>query len=353
MLKRKLGLAVAAILCVGLMTSCIINDNRSGSGSETVPELYKDFYNYPKGKQDSTGTLTLKNNLGYAVLCFVDSVDGKNYIGTVPATGEIIVKLTEGTFYNIVTVSKKSYEENPALAKQSSKLTYYSNTQAYAIQVAADDLVGGATWVFNNKTDYWVSVESVDGSGERFAVIKPKAQNVSIPVAKNATYMYKVVYLKELKYKGTIMGIAEKTAMEENDVASFQNIDKWTLDLTGKNLTTNDDDLSPTVQFINNSGKSVAVYNGQIQLCDYGISADDYWCADGITALFVDSFTEGSNTSGIIARSPAWEFPEQCNIDKAMEKGKVYVITLKKNTTTTNKVSWDVTEKDAVSFYDK
>lgn len=360
MLKRKLGLAVAAILCVGLLSSCFIN-LPGENGKDDVPAIYQGFYNYPNGKQDASGTLTLKNNLGYAVLCFVDSVDGKNYIGTVPSTGEINVKLTAGTFYNIVTVSQKSYEENPKLAKQSNKLTYYSDTQPYSIQVAAEDLVGGATWIFNNLTSYWVSIENVDGSGERYAVIKPNAQRVSIPVAKNTSYSYKVVYLKELKYKGTIMGIAEKTAMAENDDAAFYDVDQITTDLTGKNTTSNDDDLAPTVQFINNSGKSVRVYNGQIQLCNYGISADDYVCVNGVTALFTDSFTENSNATGIIARSTAWEEAQQCNVDMTMKKGKVYVINLKQNNSSTGStpiiaaspVSWEVTETDAVSFYDK
>ena len=46
MLKRKLGLAVAAILCVGLMTSCFnIIDNRGGGGSGEIPADYKEFYN--------------------------------------------------------------------------------------------------------------------------------------------------------------------------------------------------------------------------------------------------------------------------------------------------------------------
>ena len=333
--------------------------NEPGTGEQGI-DIYKNFYNYPDGKQNASGTLTLKNNGGFPVLCFTDTVDPKNYIGTVPSTGEITVKLPEGSFYNIVAVAKSSYEESQTLAKQTSKLTYYSNTQAYTIDVAADNLVGGATWIFNNGTSYWVSIENVDGSGERFAVIKPNAQRVSIPVAKNTSYDYKIVYLKELKYKGKIMGIAEKTAMAENDTASFYNLDTMTADITGKNLTTSDDDLAPTVQFINNSGKTVRVYNGQIQLCDYGISADDYSCSDGVTALFADSFTTNSNTSTIGVRSVAWNGIETCTVDKKMEAGKVYIITLASSsgsasdpTTGNSPVEWNVTVNNATSFYDQ
>ena len=213
MLKRKLGLAVAAILCVGLMTSCIINDNRSGGGSEEVPAVYKDFYNYPDGRKSASGTLTLRNNLGYSVLCFTDSVSPANYIGTVPSTGEIKVKLADESFYHIVTVSKEMYEQNQQSAAQNSTLTYYSNTQAYSVQVAAENMVGGATWIFDNNTSYWVSIESVDNSEIRYAVLKPNAKRVSIPVAKNNSYDYKVVYYKELKYGDKILGITEKTVV--------------------------------------------------------------------------------------------------------------------------------------------
>lgn len=364
MLKRKLGLLAAAAVMVGMFTSCInfnkVDVNGDDGKKEEIPALYKEFANYPNGKQDASGTLTLKNNGGFPVLCFTDTVDPKNYIGTVPSTGEITVKLSAGSFYNIVTVAKSSYEDNQTLAKQTSKLTYYSDTQAYMIDVAADNLVGGATWIFNNNTSYWVSIENVDGTGERFAVIKPDAKRVSIPVAKNTSYDYKIVYLKELKYKGKIMGIAEKTAMAENDTASFYNLDTMTTDITGKNITSSDDDLAPTVQFINNSGKSVRVYNGQIQLCDYGLTADDYSCADGVTALFADSFTTNSNTSGISVRSVAWNGAQTCTVDQKMEAGKVYVVTLKKTpnlasdpAATMDPVAWEVNVSDATSFYDK
>ena len=366
MLKRKLGLLVAAAVMVGMFTSCInfnkVDVNGDDGKKEEIPELYKDFANYPNGKKNAAGTLTLKNNGGFPVLCFTDTVDPKNYIGTVPSTGEITVKLAADSFYNIVTVAKSSYEESQTLAKQTSKLTYYSDTQAYMIDVAADNLVGGATWIFNNSTSYWVSIENVNSTGERFAVIKPNAQRVSIPVAKNTSYDYKIVYLKELKYKGKIMGIAEKTAMVENDTATFYNIDTWTTDITGRNLTSSDDDLAPTVQFINNTGKTVRVYNGQVQLCDYGISADDYSCASGVTALFADSFTTNSNTTGIGVRSVAWEGLWNCTVSKKMEAGKVYIITLASSPefasdpsagNLKSPVVWDVTVNDATKFYDK
>ena len=354
MLKRKLGLAVAAILCVGLLSSCFINPPPAGSGE--VPAVYKDFYNYPDGRKNAGGTLTLRNNLGYSVLCFTDSVSPANYIGTVPATGEIKVKLPDETFYNIVTVSKESYEQNQQLATQNSTLTYYSNTQAYSVQVAAENLVGGATWIFDNYTSYWVSIESLDNSETRYAVIKPNAQRVSIPVAKNKNYDYKIVYYKELKYGDKILGITEKTSMSQNDTASFFDTDTFTTSLTGTS-DTSDTDLKPSVHFTNSTGKTVRVRNGQIPLANYGVYTDDYSLISGGNALFTD-FNDGQSTKAIVAKFTNEWGEQACSEDIKMQKGKVYVIDIKPNPSTGSSpvtpvapITWTITEKDATEFY--
>ena len=190
---------VISVLMVLVMTFCtLISGNISGSvtvkASAPVEETgpYAGFYNYPDGKKDQTGTLTLTNNMAYAVLCFTDSVDAKNYICEVPASGSVKVKLAKDSFYNIVTVAKKSYETDGKMATQTTTMTYYSDIQGYNVKVSAEELSGGATWIFNNYTNFWVAIENVDGSGDRFAVIKPQAQRVAVPVSKK-NYDYKVV----------------------------------------------------------------------------------------------------------------------------------------------------------------
>lgn len=273
-------------------------------GAGAGNEFYKEFANYPDGKQDSTGTLTLKNQVNGKVLVFTDSVSPANYIGTIPALESIKVKLNSGKFYNIVAVQQSVYESNPTLAAQTSKLAYYSDMQAYTVSVSPENLTGSATWIFNNNTNYWVSVEHVDNSGETFAVIAPTAKRVSIPVQTNASYPYKVVYKKELKYNNITLAVAEKTSMAENDEASFYNLTTFTTDLNGT-ATQEYDDLAPTVQFINNSGKTVRVYNGQVQLTDAGITADDYTLASGVTAFF-PPFTHGTSITSLNVRSIAW-----------------------------------------------
>ena len=341
--------------CVNVNSNNGNSVNDEGNGKDTsadVPELYKDFADYPLGKQNSTGTLTLKNQVNSKVLVFTDSVSPANYIGTIPALESIKVKLNSGKFYNIVAVQQSVYEANPTLASQASKLAYYSDTQAYTVSVSPDNLTGSATWIFNNNTNYWVSVEDVDNSGETYAVIAPNAKRVSVPVQTNTTFPYKIVYKKELKYNNITIAVAEKTSMSENDEASFYNLTTFTTDLNGTSAKEYDD-LAPTVQFINNTGKTVRVYNGQIQLTDAGISTDDYTLASGVTAYFT-GFTDGTSATTLSVRSVAWNSAAACSEDIKFTKGKVYVVTATANTgddSATKPVKWTVTEKTADDFY--
>lgn len=356
---KKIFAKVLIVLSILSLMSCINvisndeNANKENQENVTkIPEQYKDFVNYPTGKQSSTGTLTLKNQVNSKVLVFTDSVDPANYIGTIPAMESIKVKLNSGKFYNIVAVQQSAYEEDPTLATQTSKLAYYSDIQAYTVSVSPENLIGSATWIFNNNTNYWVSVEDVDNSGETFAVIAPNAKRVSVPVQSNKSYDYKVVYKKEIKYNNITIAVAEKTSMSESDTASFLNLTSFTTDLNGT-ATQEYDDLAPTVQFINNSGKTIRVYNGQVQLTDAGISSDDYTLASGLTAYFTE-FTAGTNSIGLSVRSVAWSGAQTCTESVSFENGKVYIVTVDANTgedKSTNPVKWTVSEKTASDFY--
>lgn len=351
--KTLIVLSILSLMsCINVVSNDEKTNNENPENVTNIPEQYKDFVNYPTGKQNSTGTLTLKNQVNSKVLVFTDSVDPANYIGTIPAMESIKVKLNSGKFYNIVAVQQSVYEENPTLAAQTSKLAYYSDIQAYTVSVSPENLTGSATWIFNNNTNYWVSVEHVDNSGETFAVIAPNAKRVSVPVQANESYDYKIVYKKELKYNNITIAVAEKTSMSDNDTASFLNLTSFTTDLNGT-ATQEYDDLAPTVQFINNSGKTIRVYNGQVQLTDAGISSDDYTLASGVTAYFT-TFTAGTNSTGLSVRSVAWSGAQNCTESITFEKGKVYIVTANANTgedKATNPVKWTVTEKTASDFY--
>ncbi len=357
-MKKFVG-KILFVLCAVCFMGCVnVNSNNGNSvkdsneDANSSEELYKDFANYPNGKQNAEGTLTLKNQVNSKVLVFTDSVSPANYIGTIPAMESIKVKLNAGKFYNIVAVQKSVYEENTTLAAQTSKLAYYSDIQAYTVSVSPDNLTGSATWIFNNNTNYWVSVENVDNSGDTYAVIAPNAKRVTIPVQTNTSYPYKIIYKKELKYNNISIAVAEKTSMAENDEASFYNLTTFTTDFNGT-AAKEYDDLAPTVQFINNSGKTLRVYNGQLQLTDAGVSTDDYTLSSGVTAYFT-SFTAGTSATGLGVRSVAWTGEQKCTESISFEKGNVYIVTVTANTgddKDTKPVLWKVAEKTAESFY--
>lgn len=353
---------MGALICASLLIFAGCKQEEDSTSTENTPEVYKSFYNYPNGRMNANGMLTLKNNVSSSVLVFTDSVSSENYIGTISALSSIKVKLNAGKFYNIVAVQKSVYEENPILAVQTSKLAYYSDIQAYTVSVSPENLTGSATWIFNNNTNYWASVEKTDESGETYAVIAPNAKRVSIPVQTNNSYPYKIVYKKELKYNNTTIAVSDKTSMAENDEASFYNLTTFTTDLNGT-AAKEYDDLAPTIQFINNSEKTVRVYKGQIQLSGAGIAADDYTLASGITAYFTAYYEgektihlDGTNAAALNVRSVAWSGQQNCTAESiTFEKGKVYTVTISVNTgaDAANKpVLWTVEEKDAESFFE-
>lgn len=318
--------------------------------------VYVNFYNYPTGKQDPNGTLNLKNLITEDILVFADSVSPENYIATVNALGTATVKLTSERFYTIIAVQKTIYEQNPERATQTSKLAYYSDTQGYTVSISAENLSGSGTWIINNATNYWASIESLDGQ-ETYAVIAPRTQRVKIPVQTSKSYDYKIVYKKELKYSGKTLAITEVSRQEQNDTAVFKSANgyQFTTDLS-LSLENEYAKLSPSVQLINNSGKSLRVYKGNIQVTSFGeLDSEDYVCVNGETAFFT-GFDAGATADSIGIRSVAW--PEygliKCDDTKTFSKGKVYVVTVSSNTSgSSSPVKWSITEKNASEVYDQ
>ena len=327
------------------------------SSNQDGKNLYSNFVNYPKGRQNDAGHLKLTNEANTTVLVFTDSVSESNYIGTIPALSSINIALNPGKFYSIVSVTKDAYENDPNLAVRTSVLVYYSDVQAYTVSVSPENMTGSATWIFNNYTSYWASIEKADESGEIYAVIAPNAKRVTIPVQTNKNYDYKVVYKKQLKYNGKIIAVSNKTAITENDTASFMNLTKFQTDLYG-DATKDNSDLAPTVKFVNQTGKTLRVFNGQVQLTDTGIHAEDYALPSGISAFFT-GFTEGTTLSDLNIQNIAWADTYYCpDSSTILQNGYVYTVVVSKNTynsnnSSTNKVSlkWTVTRENANKFY--
>lgn len=359
-LIKLISFVTAILFCTLFCTSCIINppDNKSNENpaKPESPEnqLYNDFYNYPEGYATENGLLTIKNNVASEVLCFTDSVDPKNYIGTVSASSSLKVQLpSSGKFYTIVSVQKSAYEKNPTQATQTSTLVYSSDTQAYKISISPSNLSGAGTWIFNNSTKYWAEISSVDNK-ETFAVIAPETKRVKIPVELNKAYDYKITYKKELKYDGKIIAIADSSLVSQNDTVYLTEKTSTTFETDLEGTKSLASDIAPSVLFINNSGKSVRVYNGQIQLSNIGDSGDDYVVISGTTAM-ITGFAAESLFTSMNVRSTAWSGAQYCKDETVMEKGKVYVVTIAPNTeeNATSEVVWSVKEKEATEYYEE
>lgn len=365
---KKIGmkaLALSIAMATVLFTGCIYNDNSTSTNNNenagndnnsTASGIYKDFANYPNGKENSTGTLTLKNLVNSEVLVFTSSVAPENYIGTIPAASEIKVKLEAGKFYNIVAVQKSAYDEKQEQAAQTTKLAYYSDTQAYRVSVSPENLTGNGKWIFNNFTNYWVSIEHTDNSGETFAVIAPKSQRVCVPMDSNKSYDYKIVYKQELKLKGVTMALIEKSLDYQSDTAVFKESNKYiyTTDLTLENDTSAYDNLLPSVKFTNSTGKSLRVYKGNIQLSNFGaIDDEDYVLLGGESAYFT-GFEDDFSSAALGFRSVAWSGLKTCTENIKFQKGKVYNVTVTNTgTNAAPNFEWSVTEKSAVEVYDE
>lgn len=359
-MKRNLFLLLALSVLGFCLTGCqyFLEESDSASVTETIDYgIYSEFENYPKGRQTSSGHLTLTNEVNDEVLVFTSSVSPSNYVGTIPAFSSINVALDSEKFYSIVTVTKSAYEKDSELAAQSTVLVYYSNTQSYKVSVSPENLTGSATWIFNNNTPYWASVENANDSGEIFAVISPYAKRVSVPVQTDTSYDYKVVYKKQLKYGKNVIALSNVTSMEENDTASFFNLKTFTTNLNGTNTSSNYD-LAPAVYFTNNTKKTVRVYNGKVQLTDLGIVSDDYTLASGVSALFTN-FSEGTTASSLNIESIAWNENQYCLSATEFKKGYVYLISVetsvnkKYDGTMQTNFFWNIKEVTAESFYTK
>ena len=102
---KKIVKSIFTILLLSLaavcLLSCQFNQNPTNNGNQDLG-IYEGFENYPNGKINPKGLLTLKNIANFSVLVFTDSIAPQNYIGTVPALSSINVSLSPNKFYNIV-----------------------------------------------------------------------------------------------------------------------------------------------------------------------------------------------------------------------------------------------------------
>jgi hypothetical protein len=285
---------------------------------------YEGFYNYPTGRADQSGLLTINNTIAKSVLLFNGTVEAGNYIGTATSLGSVKVKLPDEKFYTIIAVEKENYDERKGQASQFNVLTYYSNSQAYTVSVSPSSTYGGGTWVFNNNTSYWVQIKKADLS-QNYAVIAPSAQRVSVPIAMNTPHDYYVYFSRELKYNNKVMALVEATDRSQaNTAQATDTAPTYTTTINASNVPTNN--IKPAVMVKNNSNKTVRVYYANSQKTN-GSPGGDFVIIGGASEL-ISGFEIGDKTNVIEFNALAWTQNKKVPVDVTMEANKVYEITI-------------------------
>lgn len=350
LIKRKFAIALlaGAALSFGIFAGC---DSDDGNGADEngggTPAVYNGFYNYPTGRMDQNGRLTVKNNSNTEVLLFDGKVEKDCYLGTVNALSSTVLKMSEEKFYSIVAVEKSNYEEKAAQASQTSYFTYYSNTNAYAVSVSTSTSSGTATWMINNPTNFWVQFVSVSNSGQKYAVVAPKALRVAVPIQPDTAYDYRVIFSKEVRFNGKVIATVETTdpSLSNTAIAIAANDYQFNttvgLDLKPSNT------VKPCILIRNSTpSATVRVYKDGRPL-NNGVATGDagLLVPSGVNQIYV-GLEDGDNLNSINFWCTGWADAGFENLwvkdDVVMEAGKVYTITL------TGSASGSVDERKAV-----
>jgi hypothetical protein len=345
---KRIALLFVLVLTVVVMTLASCNDSGSTDNSTKVPDKYKDFYNYPDGRKSPTGTLMITNSINSPVLLFTSDVTASNYIGTVDSLNSIKVTLPEQKFYTIVAVDKKTWEEKGEQAERYSDLTYFSRTQPYSMKVSPSAMGGGGKWYINNPTNFWVSFEKSDGSGEIYAVAAPRTTRVFVPVQINTAYNYVPNFKKELKYQGNIIALVESAEYAQADTIYLTSANPtFTTDVNG--VKPKGTSIKPAIYVTNNCDKSVRVYYGQNRQLSNGADAgEDYALISGASDVFTGLEAEAA-LSSINFASIAWQQRIYVTDTTAMEINKVYKIVLAGSS---GSYTTTITTNDAETFFE-
>lgn len=340
LIKRNFALALlaGAALSFGIFAGC---DNGSGGDEDNgggTPAVYNGFYNYPIGRTDQNGRLSIKNNSNTEVLLFDGKVEKDCYLGTVNALSSANLKLSEEKFYSIVAVEKSNYEEKAAQASQTSYFTYYSNSTQYNVSVSTSASSGTATWMINNPTNFWAQFVSVSNSGQKYAVVAPKALRVAIPIQPDTLYDYNVVFSRDVRVNGKVIATVETTDYALSNTAVAIAANNYQFNTTVGSDFNPSSTLKPCI-LIRNSMPSATVFvnKGSNQL-NNGVASGDAALVvpSGVSQIYV-GFEEGDNLNSINFENNSWTNTGFGNLwvsdDVVMEAGKVYTITLTGSTT--------------------
>ena len=342
-MKKLLFLSAFVLICSLLFLSCL-NDDKGG---DSIPLVYKEFYNYPAGRVNSAGLLTITNDAASPMLLFYNEITASTYIGTVGKMASVKIQLPDEKFYQIIAVDKADYEKNGLQTSQCRKFIYYSSI-AYAVIISSSDLPSGdRNWVLNNNTSYWVKVIDLIDNNIIYTVLAPMEQNVTLPLSQGQYLSYTAIFMKEIVYNGTVIAMIEFAEPAQSNIASADSGAVYTTTFNSPNedfeLNLNLNlNLNPMVLLIINTGYSLRVYKTKgVQLTN-GTIGTDWTIVPGDRAL-VAGFCEGDDTADIYLWTPAWTSHGQDGFKKVnqslvMHNDKVYQITVSDNGNTTEVV---------------
>lgn len=249
MLKRKLGLAVAAILCVGLMTSCInINDNRSDGDNEVVNGI--DYKDYSK----STYSIKVYNESSKNVVCFQNTPRDANLISGVKAGATVGLKknsLFDSTHdFILYVVTEEDYLANKNdLSKLdnhpfASLYAYYNAESAEATANMVYHIsknMGGEYYILiNNNTNYNVELRQNGLYGESLAFAGHNTIQTKINMMGGEDYHIYPVFRKYSRKYGEIITtfpkytengkdypVAFSFSLDDETYSQEFNVSKW------------------------------------------------------------------------------------------------------------------------------
>ena len=370
MKSKKLSFFTVFLICCMAVFSLIACDTVSGDSksnnngtnneagnnenNQNTPAVYNGFYNYPTGRVDPTGTLTVENKAAAKVLLFNGTVEGNNFLGTIDSLSRVTLRLPEEKFYSIVAVDAKNYEERTTQAAQTSEFTYYSNTQPYNVSVSTSTSSGAGTMLISNPTAYWVTIKSGDLS-QNYAVVAPKALRVSVPMIMNEARDYKVYFTKEVTFNGKVIAVVETTNGELSGTYYTDSTNPiYSPDIGGKDFSPSPN-LKPSI-LVKNSTRSHSVYclNGNTYLSNGAVPSWNFVLLAGRQQLFV-GFNAGDKLSSINFENMAWTDTGNgklyMNDDTELENGKVYVIEVT-GTSSNDRACSLVSVEDAEAYFE-
>ena len=274
MLKRKLGLLVAAAVIVGMFTSCVVNVNDDKKGGETGNGI--DYTNYIGGNY----SIQVKNETNKNVVCFMGTPRPENMISGAMASSTTGLRLDTGLFnktmdFVLFVVTEEDYLDakkkdafkdldNRPLARL---YAYYNedslnNNMVYTI---SKHLGGDYKLYLNNMTKYNVELRKDGLYGPALAYSAKQTIKTTIGVDAD-NYTLFPVFRKLDKASGEIITNYPKTAKGNPQFFAFSLDEKTTeFEIDAKEFITSDFKVTPSqaqLKINNQSKTGVGLYQG-------------------------------------------------------------------------------------------